>query len=223
MSISETTAKLLWGRAAGICSNPTCKTDLTFILENGSGFNVGEMAHVIANKPGGPRGVEEGGSDGYENLLLLCPTCHRMIDKAPAGEYSIERLHEWKNAHEKSIRVNGSALKFQTNSELKGYIRRLLLENKMIWSTFGPNSDIAQNDPGSNSYEIWNLRKLKTIIPNNRKIINSIESNYALLNASETESFFFFKMHAEAFELHQYNRMDNYPTFPDSFERAMHI
>ncbi|MCP1455247.1 HNH endonuclease signature motif containing protein [Pseudomonas kilonensis] len=221
MAITETTSKLLWGRAAGMCSNPTCKTDLTFILENGAGFNVGEMAHVIASKPSGPRGVEAGGSDSYENLLLLCPTCHRMIDKAPAGEYSIERLHEWKSAHEQTIRSNGSALKFQTSSDLKTYICRLLLENKMIWSSFGPDSELAQGDPGSNSYEIWNLRKLNTIVPNNRKIINTIESNITLLNTNETEIFFLFKMHAEAFELHQYNRMDNYPLFPISFERAM--
>jgi hypothetical protein len=222
MAITETTAKLLWGRAAGMCSNPTCKADLTFVLEGGTGFNVGEMAHVIASKPSGPRGVEAGGSDGYENLLLLCPTCHRMIDKAPPGEYSIERLHEWKNAHEQNIRSNGAALKFQTVSELKAYVCRLSLENRMISSTCGPNSEIAQNDPGSNAHEIWTLRKLNTLVPNNRKIINAIEANISLLNTSDTEQFFLFKMHAEAFELHQYNRMDNYPLFPQSFERAMH-
>lgn len=221
MAITETTSKLLWGRAAGMCSNPTCKTDLTFILENGAGFNVGEMAHVIASKPSGPRGVEAGGSDSYENLLLLCPTCHRMIDKAPAGEYPTELLHEWKFAHEQTIRSDGSALQFQTSSELKTYIGRLLLENGMIWSSFGPDSELAQNDPGSNAYEIWNLKKLKTIVPNNRKIINTIETNITLLSATETEQFFLFKMHAEAFELHQYNRMDCYPQFPNSFERAM--
>ncbi|RMX07959.1 HNH endonuclease [Corticibacter populi] len=221
MAISDNTVKLLWGRAAGTCSNPICRTDLTVLLEDGRGFNVGEMAHVIASSPNGPRGVGTGGSDEYENLVLLCPTCHRTVDKAPAGTYPVSMLHQWKQDHESSIRSNGTALKFQSVAELKIYVARLLYENKVLWSSFGPQSLVAQADPGSNMYEVWVLRKLDTIVPNNTKIINAVEANITLLNSTETASFFHFKIHAQAFERHQYTRLDTYPMFPAEFEKAM--
>lgn len=220
MAISDNTVKLLWGRAAGTCSS--CKDDLTVLLEDGRGFNVGEMAHVIASSPSGPRGVATGGSDGYENLILLCPTCHRKIDKAPHGTFLPEMLHEWKKEHEKQIRANGAALQFLSADELKKYVTRLLIENKTLWSQLGPRSESAQTDPGSNLHEVWALRKLDTIVPNNIKIVNAVEANIALLTMPETEAFFQFKMHAQAFERHQYRRLDTYPLFPLNFERAMH-
>lgn len=221
MAISDNTVKLLWGRAAGTCSNPVCRTDLTVLLEDGRGFNVGKMAHVIASSPTGPRGVGTGGSDEYENLVLLCPTCHRTVDKAPAGTYSVAMLNQWKQDHESSIRSNGTALKFHSVVELKAYVARLLQENKALWSSLGPQSLVAQSDPGSNMHEVWALRKLDTIVPNNTKIINAVEANITLLNPAETASFFQFKIHAQALERHQYTRLDTYPMFPADFERAV--
>lgn len=222
MAISDNTVKLLWGRAAGICSKPDCRADLTVLLEDGRGFNVGEMAHVIASSPSGPRGASDGGSDDYGNLILLCPTCHRTVDKAPPGTFPVEMLYQWKQDHEKHVRTNGAMLTFNSANELKAYVTRLLAENKTLWSSLGPESLIAQSDPGSNLHEIWSLRKLDTIVPNNIKIVNTIETNVALLNAKEAEIFFQFKIHSQAFERHQYARIDNYPPFPTEFERAMH-
>src|SRR6185369_4912637 len=193
VAISDNTVKLLWGRAAGTCSNPSCRTDLTVLLEDGRGFNVGEMAHVIASSPTGPRGFGSGGSDEYENLVLLCPTCHRTVDKAPGGTYSVEMLHQWKQGHERSVRTNGAALKFQSAADLKAYVARLLDENKALWSGLGPQSPVAQADPGSNLHEVWALRKLDTIIPNNIKVINAVEANITLLDEAETAWFFQFK------------------------------
>lgn len=221
MAISDNTVKLLWGRAAGICSNPSCRTDLTVLLEDGRGFNLGEMAHVIARSPTGPRGVTTPGSDEYENLLLLCPTCHRTVDKAPVGTYTVEMLHQWKQDHEKGIRANGSAPKFHSSVELKQYVARLLSENGTLWSNLGPQSPVAQADPGSNMHEVWELRKLDTLVPNNIKILNAVEANDTLLSAEEFATFSLFKCHAQAFERHQYKRLDTYPCFPIEFEKAM--
>jgi hypothetical protein len=106
-------------------------------------------------------------------------------------------------------------------AELKTYAARLLYENKTLWSNLGPKSLVAQADPGSNMHEVWALRKLDTIVPNNTKIINAVEANITLLNSTETASFFQFKIHAQAFEQHQYTRLDSYPMFPADFEKAM--
>lgn len=217
MAISEADIKLLWGRAAGLCSK--CRDDLTVILEKGANYNVGEMAHVIAKKPAGPRGTAQGGPDSYDNLILLCPTCHKHIDKAPT-EYSEEQLKKWKADHESQIRKQGIGEKFESLLALKQAVSRLLAENRSIWQALGPKSNTAKSDPNSNLYTVWELKKTQTILPNNLRIINMIEANSGLLGMQEHKAFLQFKLHADAFERHQYERLDNYPTFPKSFEES---
>lgn len=221
MAISDNTAKLLWGRAAGICSNPGCREDLTVLVEGNRSFNVGEMAHVIARSPEGPRGESGGGSDEYENLVLLCPTCHRTIDKAPDGIYPAEVLYRWKTDHELAIRKSGANQVFCSSRELKSFVVRFLAENKSLWRSIGPNSEAAISDPGSNLHDVWTLRKIDTLVPNNTKIINAVQSNIGLLSPEEALAFFDFKSHASAWEHHQYHRLDTYPQFPDHFEELM--
>src|SRR6185312_13137244 len=101
---------------------PHCRADLTVLLQGSGSYNVGEMAHIIAKSPDGPRGVAGGGADAYENLILLCPTCHRKIDKAPEGEYPVELLCAWKSEHESAIREAGQRRTFDSVSALKGAI-----------------------------------------------------------------------------------------------------
>lgn len=217
MAISDVDVKLLWGRAAGLCSNPDCKKDLTVILAQRGSYNIGEMAHIIARSAGGPRGRAEAGADTYDNLILLCPTCHALIDKGPS-EYPPDLLHRWKANHEGTIRAAGSSLKFNDVAGLKAVVTKVLLENNSIWRSFGPKSEIATSDPGSNASEIWKLRKLDAVIPNNSKIVNMVQNNLELLSKAQYEAFLLFKSHAAAFEQNQYGRLDNYPTFPSVFE-----
>lgn len=223
MTTSDSDCKLLWGRAAGFCSYPGCAGDLTIMLSNFVGFNVGEMAHVIAHSPGGPRGRPGGGSDNYGNLILLCPTCHRTVDKAPSGMFTEAMLLDWKAKHEKKRRQIGSEVVFETIDQLKASVSRRLQENRQVWTTFGPNSAIAQSDPGSNLSQVWTLRKLSTIIPNNLNIINEVSANLALLSAKAYSTFLLFKDHAISFERNQYQRLDAYPLFPVSFEEEFKV
>jgi hypothetical protein len=86
MSLSSKDIKKLWGLAAGRCSRPGCsEVCIKFLAADPT--VIGEMAHVIAKKPGGPRGVVTGGEDTYENLVLLCPTHHTEVDKSPPGAF----------------------------------------------------------------------------------------------------------------------------------------
>jgi hypothetical protein len=206
VAISDVDSKLLWGRAAGICSNPQCKKDLTVILAQRGSYNIGEMAHIIARSVDGPRGQKQPGVDTYENLILLCPTCHTLVDKGPS-QYPGGLLHRWKSEHEKGIREAGASLMFDDATRLSAAISRVLQENFHIWKSFGPKSDIASSDPGSNASETWALRKLDAIIPNNSKMINVIENNLGLLSEKQYEAFLLFKNHAIAFEQNQYSRL----------------
>lgn len=220
MSISDADYKLLWGRAGGICSNPKCRMALFRLLDQKGTYNVGEMAHIIARSPYGARGIPEGGPDTYDNLILLCPTCHTTIDKAPAGEFPPTVLHRWKQEHEADILRYGSAQRFTVLGELKAFIAWVLAENHALWRELGPRSEIAETDPGSNLYRVWELRKLDTLIPNNTKIITVIQANQDLLDQEAQQSFLKFKIHAEAFEANQYGRLDPYPLFPPEFSKV---
>lgn len=217
MAISDTDYKLLWGRAAGICSNPACRVSLFRYFEGKDAYNIGEMAHIIARRPGGRRGIPEGGVDTYGNMILLCPTCHTMIDKAPEREFPPTLLHQWKKDHETDILRYGSSQKFTTFVELKNFVARLLAENHSLWSELGPKSYAASNDPGSNLHRVWDLRKLDTIVPNNTKILTTVEANSGLLDNIAHKAFLKFKLHARSFEANQYRRLDRYPLFPAEF------
>lgn len=219
MAFSEIDIKLLWGRAAGVCSNPDCRADLTKILETGRAFVIGEMAHVIARSPAGPRGRSTPGPDTYENAVLLCPTCHRTVDKAPKGTFAEGLLHQWKADHEREIRDAFSEKKFADVDALRKFVADKLHENKHIFHELGPRSRVAEKDPASNAVELWEARKMKTILPNNRAIINAVKANVDLLNSTQRAAFNKFKLHAESFELNQYKRLDRYPLFPVEFEQ----
>ena len=173
MAVRTKDIKKLWGLAARRCSRPGCSEQCIRFLTDDPTV-IGEMAHVIARRPSGPRGIATGGDDTYENLILLCPTHHTEIDKSPEGTFPAENLFAWKEEHEMRVTKALEAPKFATRRCLAVYVQRLLLQNYTVWKTCGPESDAAESNPLSNLAYIWSLRKLGTIIPNNRCIVVAI-------------------------------------------------
>lgn len=52
--------------------------------EDGKGYHIGEQAHIAGENPGSARHNPDLDSkivNSYENLILLCPSCHKIIDK----------------------------------------------------------------------------------------------------------------------------------------------
>ncbi len=100
MAIRDRDRKLLWGRSASRCA--ICREELIEPSTAGDRESVvGEEAHIVARSPGGPRGnhVDEHRADGYENLILLCPRHHKMVDDQPIA-YGVEVLRSIKSLHE---------------------------------------------------------------------------------------------------------------------------
>lgn len=92
--------KILWGRAANRCS--ICKMELT---PDGERQTIGQMAHIVAKKPAGPRGNDPlplAERDKYGNLILLCPNHHSTIDTYPS-DWSISTLRKIKDEHEQWV------------------------------------------------------------------------------------------------------------------------
>lgn len=106
MAITVGTRKTLWTRAHNECAFPSCLQELAFdseAVEDGSVqvIIVGEEAHIRAQSPGGPRyEADYADVDGYENLMLMCPTHHSMIDANKGKGYSVKALLRMKKDHE---------------------------------------------------------------------------------------------------------------------------
>lgn len=94
--ISQLDIKKLFSLSAGRCN--ICGREL--IEEN---VQIGEMAHIIARSPGGPRSVEgQSNNNSYDNLILLCSVHHKVVDSAPQS-YSAEYLFQIKRDFEASV------------------------------------------------------------------------------------------------------------------------
>ena len=221
MAISERDIKLLWGRSAGHCNNPDCRTRVSVTGKTGESYLTGEMAHVVARQIGGPRGVSEGGPDDYGNLVLLCPTCHTIVDKAPPGDFPVEVLLEWKRNHESWVESWSIADKMNSLAELMNFIWKLLEENQYYFIQYGPKSQIANLNPASSAYSIWIARRLDAIIPNNKKITSALDYNRQLIPDNMRKLCLEFRDHALGFEQNQYNKLDFYPLFPVGFSEAV--
>jgi hypothetical protein len=71
-------------------------------------FNSAYIAHIIADKPKGPRGhvtLSKQLKEDISNLMLMCDTHHRLIDKEDEKGHPVERLREMKLKHEKRIEI----------------------------------------------------------------------------------------------------------------------
>ena len=93
-SIDRKTERLLWGRAAGcceICSKPIYEDEL--LRHEGNQSN---LAHINAASEKGPRydpNQTEEERHSIDNLMLLCLSCHNLIDENP-DDFTAEKLRE---------------------------------------------------------------------------------------------------------------------------------
>jgi hypothetical protein len=92
--------------AGGICEFDGCGE---YLFEHRLTLRVGnfaELAHIVAFRENGPRGLEGVRPldiNSVDNLMLLCPACHKLIDDNPT-HYSRQTLEAYKRSHEARIR-----------------------------------------------------------------------------------------------------------------------
>lgn len=224
MAISIRVQRKLLATSGGYCGNPTCHRNLFDFFETGEITNVEEMAHIIGQKEKGPRGEDElplSERDEFDNIILLCPTCHTTIDKNPKL-YPNETIRKWKREHEESIKNLFIAPRFETREEARKYLFPIFVENKAVFDQYGPFSENAAKDQMATELE-WNRLCLQKLIPNNRKIEAAVAQNIYLLKEYELWLFTQFKIHREGFE---YNKLSGdvnaiVPTFPLGFDNIM--
>lgn len=98
----------LWVNCGGYCT--MCNTYLLNHEYFGTKGKFGELAHIIAHSPKGPRPnvkeYDQSYIDSEDNIMILCPTCHSMIDKKEnEGKYNEALLRKWKKEHERKIKA----------------------------------------------------------------------------------------------------------------------
>lgn len=156
----------LWAESMGRCMNPACHSELIR-----DAVSVGQMAHITP--------YSEGGTGSFENLVLLCPTCHTQIDSS-RQENTGTILREWK--HNRNLQIsNLFAQKYEAFDDLEASVSPLLRRNRTIFDAYGPTG-AASIDPERHS--LWEKFEPE-IVSNNSRLDTMLMANRRLLHKSD--------------------------------------
>ncbi|WP_338893831.1 HNH endonuclease signature motif containing protein [Sinorhizobium meliloti] len=188
----------LFSAAAGHCQHPDCLQPL-FPAEMGGDKHIAEMAHVIPHGQQGPRHEErpagEFEADSFENLILLCPTCHTIIDKDPAA-YSRNTLLGWKENHLATLALRQGILAYDERGQARNAVAAAMNENKAVWKEFAPSDGSSfEYDPESELAKTWSQRMRSVILPNHFRIQAIIKANLHHATESDREAFARYQEH----------------------------
>lgn len=120
---SGATLRALLAKSGNQCAFPGCVAELV----TDDNLYVGELCHIEAAEPGGPRYNPDSSDDdrrAYRNLVLLCHAHHRRVDSDPS-KWTSAWLREIKASHETGFlrnpfKVDESVI-FQMERDIEEY------------------------------------------------------------------------------------------------------
>lgn len=156
MTITEKVRKELWGKSGNKCA--ICHIDL---FHDGymDSFNFGEECHIISESPKGPRHID--GLEDYnscDNLILLCRNHHKEIDDpANVGFYSVEKLKQIKENHERWVKQKLSEKRVEEDNLplIKNGNELLSILGAGIVATYKGNDPITSTEEAEYIGGIW--------------------------------------------------------------------
>ncbi len=197
-AIPAATRLRLFSEACGHCQKPDC-LDALFPIEMGGDKHIAEMAHVIPHGDAGPRhedrptGTFE--ADSFDNLILLCPTCHTKIDKDPEA-FPRNILLGWKQNHLANLAAKQGIKQYGSRGEVRDAVARILAENKAIWERYAPGDGAEfEYNPESEASQVWNQRMRSVILPNHFRVASIIQANLVLATDDERRAFAEYQEH----------------------------
>lgn len=211
----------LVGAAGGWCEKPDCATgSLWHELPNGEAVRLAEVAHIVAASDAGPRGDKNATTEelvGFDNLVLLCPTCHTIVDRAPE-HYPENLLKAWKLGHESRLRSVLGVKSYRTRIEARTNLIRILAQNRSVFEQYGPGSPASAHPETSAT---WLREVQEVILPNNTRISALLETNSHLLQEGEHLVVGQFEAHRRGLEARHLGIDPGVaaPQFPVSVER----
>ena len=196
-SPDDQTKLRLFADSGGFCQRPACNRPLFVDLKT-ERIHIAEMAHIIAASDDGPRAdrlrsAEERGA--YDNLILLCPSCHSEIDKAPKT-YTDSIVSKWKREHVNRLLNVFGITTHESRSALRASVSPILEANRSIFEVYGPNNDY-QYDPESHQAETWKRKVVSVILPNNYKLLAMLDANRKWLSPEERSVVELFRQHID--------------------------
>lgn len=87
---------------AGRCAFPGCGMPLDRHLFTQEKTNLSEMGHIIGDSADGPRGnskLSKKLAKDPENIIVLCASCHKLVDDNKGENYSIDQLKLFKSRY----------------------------------------------------------------------------------------------------------------------------
>jgi len=190
----------LFADSGGFCQKPDCLRNL-FMVIGEEQIHVGEMAHVFSASNTGPRAdstLSDAQRGDYKNLIIFCPTCHTIVDKAE-NEFPDKLMLEWKGAHRKRLDEAFGIGEYADRNNTRTAIEPLLKENLFIFETYGPETEERFN-PESEMPVLWNRKIATKLLPNNRQILRILDRNRRHLNEAERSTLEAFRQHVDDFE-----------------------
>lgn len=199
-SPNQHTKLRLFADSGGYCQRPDCERPL-FIDTEMANIHIAEIAHVFSANDRGPRAnqkLSKAERGHYDNLILLCPSCHTTIDKAP-DDFTDETVLDWKRNHVERIAALFGAVEYSCRRDARAAIEPILAENAMIFEEYGPDNDYRY-DPESDFADVWKRKMLAHIIPNNRTTLAILDANRCHLSASERTTVEHLRQHIDDLE-----------------------
>lgn len=185
-------SKILCTKSGNRCAIPDCRQIL--VIEgnkNDPASLVAIMAHIKGEKPGKDNKSSSARYDetmadiernSYENLILVCPSCHKKIDDQP-NTYTVEQLHRIKKEHEEWIVSSTKKEVINVSFAELDIVTKHLIANQGIISDsltlISPKAKIAKNGL-SNSIERMVLIGMTQVkqVANFVEQITAIESDF---------------------------------------------
>ena len=106
-TIGQTNVTILFVRAGGQCEFHGCAKNVCEHSVTKTPGLYGQKAHIVSFADRGPRshdGPLPSDIDTLDNLMLLCPDCHKLVDVHP-DDYPRATLETYKRQHEDRIRT----------------------------------------------------------------------------------------------------------------------
>lgn len=186
-------------------------------IDENKSVRLAEVAHIVAASVDGPRADESATEEvltSIDNLAVLCPTCHAIVDGAPE-HYPTELLRDWKSNHEARVLNALATPRYDDRRELAAVVRAILTENRLIWELYGPESIHAEGIVSDVS-AVWSRQVLETIVPNNSRLIRLLTENDHLVGEAERKALARLRLHNDAMTERHVNGVVNHaaPRFP---------
>ena len=152
-AIAENVKRRLWAESMGRCMNPDCRVEL-FIKNS----DIMEKAHIGA--------YYETEDNSYENLIVLCPNCHKKFDKTGFIDENI--VKQWKEIRRNELE-NFFSVELSSFDQLKEKVVPFLSENYSIYKSYYLSGNKSLWDKFEPQI-LSNNEKLKLLFENNRTL-----------------------------------------------------